>query len=633
MHIRTLQISDIHLSKFHGENGANFRRYVQQERPLVAPAFTLATGDIVDSHSASHAIPLHTHQQLDEWQFAKTHTLNHIFCCRCSHLSPSFLATRTCVDREYKTVLEEAGLWGSDLWVDMVGNHDVMGVQDDKADNFLAAQYLSWLPSREGLKTPEYVYTKNNTRVQIVLMNAASFPGVALNYVGDFSGSLASGVRSKIDSFQASARESGVFAHSFLGSHYCFSTMATTDWRPAKRKVLTDDRYFTAHFCGHDHMFDMATRVGSDPLEMEVGSLAFNDAVRVVAIDNGVFSATDRKLGEWPFFVLTNPLPATLLNEATPLEPAKNSDRLLLLLVNHPMLFFLVNSPNVFIPGIRMLMWTDESHPVSSVSASVDGVVVSEQAVTLSKDNPLVTLPWDATKYSSGIHKLEVVVKGGSDGNTVLLSKTVEFSLDGTPRTMNYTIGRVFLEMPFIELCLAFFICTSVASLIFFMLLPLVLDYIFYKTFSTQVCHLPFPFHQSFFFIVIAYTQTMSVLTDVVLNDKSPYDFIVNPSPGKHVPTRAERNTIVALWPFVTTMVQVGRESIAIVIVSAIFGVLPLCLPLAFGYSGLPKFCASMPWGWAYCSGSATIEVFSLLIAAGYYVLVCFFLVILFLPF
>lgn len=253
------------------------------------------------------------------------------------------------MDREYKTVLEEAGLWGSDLWVDMVGNHDVMGVQDDKADNFLAAQYLSWLPSREGLKTPEYVYTKNNTRVQIVLMNAASFPGVALNYVGDFSGSLASGVRSKIDSFQASARESGVFAHSFLGSHYCFSTMATTDWRPAKRKVLTDDRYFTAHFCGHDHMFDMATRVGSDPLEMEVGSLAFNDAVRVVAIDNGVFSATDRKLGEWPFFVLTNPLPATLLNEATPLEPAKNSDRLLFLLLRIlSLFFFLVGSPNVF---------------------------------------------------------------------------------------------------------------------------------------------------------------------------------------------------------------------------------------------------------------------------------------------
>lgn len=114
----------------------------------------------------------------------------------------------------------------------------------------------------------------------------------------------------------------------------------------------------------------------------------------------------------------------------------------------------------------------------------------------------------------------------------------------------------------------------------------------------------------------------MSLLTDVVLNNKSPYDFIVNPPPGKHVPSRAERNAIVALWPFVTTMVQVGRESTPILIVSAIFGVLPLCLPLAFGYSGLPEFCASMPWGWAYCGGSATIEVFSLLIAAGYYVLI-----------
>ena len=139
-----------------------------------------------------------------------------------------------------------------------------------------------------------------------------------------------------------------------------------------------------------------------------------------------------------------------------------------------------------------MLMWTDDAHPVSSVSASVDGVVVSEQAVTLSKDHPLVTLPWDAKKYSSGVHKLEIVIKGGSDGKTVLLSKTVEFSLDGTPRTMNYTIGRVFLEMPFIELCLAFFICTSVASLIFFLLFPLLLDYIFYRTFSTQVCFSPY---------------------------------------------------------------------------------------------------------------------------------------------
>ena len=529
------------------------------------------------------------------------------------------------VHREYKTVLEEAGLWGSDVWVDMVGNHDVMGVQDDKADNFLAAQYLSWQPSREGLKTPEFVYTKNNTRVQIVLMNAASFPGVALNYVGDFSGSLASGVRTKIDQFQAEARQAGVYAHSFLGSHFCFSTMATTDWLPAKRKVLSDDRYFTAHFCGHDHMFDMATRVGSDPLEMEVGSLAYNDAVRVVAIDNGVFSAYDRKLGEWPFFVLTNPLPATLLTETTPLEPAKNSDRLLGLCsfdfssFSHPCLPF---------TGIRMLMWTDDAHPVKSVAASVDGTVVSEQTVTLDKDHPLVTLPWDAKKYSTGVHKLDIVVKGGTDGSTVLLSKTVEFSLDGTPRTMNYTIGRVFLEMPFIELSLAFFICTSVASLLFFMLLPLVLDYIFYHTFSTQVCLLPsfssfcFPF-SLVMCLCLWWQQTMSVVTDVVLNNKSPYDFIVSPPPGKHVPSRAERNAVVALWPFVTTMVQVGRESTPVLIVSAVFGVLPLCLPLAFGYSGLPEFCASMPWGWAYCGGSATIEVFSLLIASGYYVLVC----------
>ena len=75
------QISDIHLSKFHNENGANFHRYVKQERPLVAPAFTLVTGDIADSHRASHSIPLHSKQQVDEWQSAKATSgpLSHIF--------------------------------------------------------------------------------------------------------------------------------------------------------------------------------------------------------------------------------------------------------------------------------------------------------------------------------------------------------------------------------------------------------------------------------------------------------------------------------------------------------------------------------------------------------------------------
>lgn len=77
------KISDIHISKFHNENGARFHRYVQQERPLVAPAFTLVTGDIADSHRRSHSIPLHSQQQVDEWQFVN---IPHTVCHRSSPL-------------------------------------------------------------------------------------------------------------------------------------------------------------------------------------------------------------------------------------------------------------------------------------------------------------------------------------------------------------------------------------------------------------------------------------------------------------------------------------------------------------------------------------------------------------------
>lgn len=229
-------------------------------------------------------------------------------------------------NRAYKNILVEAKLWNTSRWVDMPGNHDAIGVQSMLADNYYAGSYLSWPPARTNETCLEYVYEQDNTLVQIVVMNAVSLPGLALTYMGDMPSPLAKCVQERLNGFQHAAARRGVYAHSYLASHFCFSTISTPSWVPAQKKLLSNDTYFTAHLCGHDHMVDMATRVGSGPLELEVGDVVKHASMRTIALDHGLFSLADKTIGSWPHIVLTNPVPAQLLSETTPLSIMRNSD-------------------------------------------------------------------------------------------------------------------------------------------------------------------------------------------------------------------------------------------------------------------------------------------------------------------
>lgn len=71
----------------------------------------------------------------------------------------------------------------------------------------------------------------------------------------------------------------------------------------------------------------MYSRNNDNHLQIELADLNKKRAVRVVAVDNGVFSFGDKTMGEWPFAVVTNPKPAYELTEADPLKLIQDSTR------------------------------------------------------------------------------------------------------------------------------------------------------------------------------------------------------------------------------------------------------------------------------------------------------------------
>lgn len=71
----------------------------------------------------------------------------------------------------------------------------------------------------------------------------------------------------------------------------------------------------------------MYSRNSNNHLQIELADLSKTKAVRVVAVDNGVFSFEDKVMGEWPLAVVTNPKPAYELTEADPLRLMQTSTR------------------------------------------------------------------------------------------------------------------------------------------------------------------------------------------------------------------------------------------------------------------------------------------------------------------
>jgi len=161
------------------------------------------------------------------------------------------------------------------------------------------------------------------------------------------------------------------------------------------------------YLSGHLHdlalfkMHNMYSFHNGKDLELELVDWKNNRAFRVLAVDQGKLSFTDVKFGSWPVVLPTYPKDSRYMMSGK--EDYADYHR----------------------NTIRVLVFSDV--PITRVTIAVDG---QDPLEALQADTgPLYTLPWDATKYANGLHKLFVTALDQNNRSKVFEQ---QFALDPT---------------------------------------------------------------------------------------------------------------------------------------------------------------------------------------------------------
>ncbi len=144
---------------------------------------------------------------------------------------------------------------------------------------------------------------------------------------------------------------------------------------------------------GHTHRYSDSSRISSNTLNLNVGSLWERGQYAIIAIDNNGISVSQAIINQWPAIIITKPLDRTLggVNpQAYPISPSQNNK-------------------------IRVLVFG--SMPTSQVLYRVDGLgswLPLNKVRSLSNNNSHLweTTSWNTTTLSPGIHTLQVKAVG-----------------------------------------------------------------------------------------------------------------------------------------------------------------------------------------------------------------------------
>lgn len=265
-----LQISDIHISKFHGSDRVtDFRKFCKETVGAVSPRVVIASGDLTDGKDEI----LGSQQYEEEW-------------------------------RAYQSALINTGVLNKTDWLDIRGNHDNFNVpflysKEDLYRNF-SAQGLHH--KRSYLHHVEADGVKYN----FLALDASSEPGTKRPY--NFIGMVDPGEFERIETMM---REKAA-DHTIWFAHYPTSTIMTPSGSESIRKFIGKFQDSSIFVAGHLHtlgsfVYRMYTLQPEGFLELELGDFKSNRLFRLGVFDHGQFSFTDVKLGTWPIAVITNP--------------------------------------------------------------------------------------------------------------------------------------------------------------------------------------------------------------------------------------------------------------------------------------------------------------------------------------
>uniref|UniRef100_A0A0E0Q6K2 Uncharacterized protein n=1 Tax=Oryza rufipogon TaxID=4529 RepID=A0A0E0Q6K2_ORYRU len=272
-----VQLSDLHLSAFHPERAADFRRHVGGALAMVNPSLVLITGDLTDAKSKDL---LSSRQEKSEWL-------------------------------EYEELIDEVvGLSGlnKEIFYDLRGNHDSYGVPEvGGMFDFYEKHSINARLGRTasiGLRSPANVFGQPTDQLLVELDaalsqwdNYSSTSAVTKVTFGHFPMSFSSSTTSG-----GSLRD--VFLKHSLSAYLC-GHLHTNFGRNLKRHHRSDRNHLSAKQYYQTNMHEgTSTSIGSNNCstttesvaefwEWEMGDWRSARSMRILAIDSGHVSYTD----------------------------------------------------------------------------------------------------------------------------------------------------------------------------------------------------------------------------------------------------------------------------------------------------------------------------------------------------
>jgi len=335
-----MQVSDIHVSKFHPEYLANFNVILNSIIPAIKPRAVFVSGDITDGFETDRSIiQVDGLQQREEWQ-------------------------------AYQTALIDSGVLNKTIWRDMRGNHDAYGTGlPDDVDMNLYETYGSTSKTNnqldDDIKRTSWsldISVSQHSVYRFIGLDTTTEGGLTLAF--NFYGYVSSVLR--YDAINHI--EKNPVTSSILIGHQPESSLSGGLGQLVDRVPY--------YLCGHVHATDMKQRISKATIELELADLKVNRMFRVMAWDHGMFSFNDVSLDSpFPTGMITQPKDARYLSQHEP--------------------FFGSN-----ISHVRVLAFTSDDASIVSVSIKFNDDENSQQAVSAGTN--LFVLEWKAADYSNG---------------------------------------------------------------------------------------------------------------------------------------------------------------------------------------------------------------------------------------